>query len=123
MTTNKFHTTEAYISGGICGHMWMPNAMAGKPFRVSLRGPFGVMDRFTELATFRDALDLCLSENGGDFQDAKFTADTRIVVVRVAHLETGRTIHVRERELVNISDLADLVAEDSFTGDFMGDDE
>jgi len=118
-----FKTTEAYISGGICGHLWMPAVMAGKTTRKSLRGPFGIMDRFTEPASLRDALLLLLSEDGGDFQDAAFTADTRIVVIRKRNDGPGRTtVHVWERELPEISSLSDLVNLDAYTGDFMGEE-
>jgi hypothetical protein len=34
----QFKTTAAYLSGGVCGHMWMPNAMAGKPLNANARG-------------------------------------------------------------------------------------
>ena len=119
-----FKTTEAYISGGICGHMWWPAAMAGKPFRQSLRGPWGIMDRFTEPASFREALDTVLMENGGDFQDSAFTADTRITVIRKRHVAPGKyEIHVWERELSDLRDCGDLVNADAYTGDFMGDGE
>jgi hypothetical protein len=119
-----YKTTEAFVSGGICGSLWMPAVEGGKPFRVSLRGPWGIMDRFTEPVSFRDALLCYLSENGGDFQNPEFTADTRICVIRKRNDGAGRyTVHVWEREVAQIESLSDLVNNDAYTGDFMGDGE
>jgi hypothetical protein len=119
----SFKTTEAYISGAICGDLWMPAVLGGIPFRANLRGSFGIMDRFTEPVNFRDALDLLLSEKGGDFQNAKFSADTRMTVVRRRVDGAGRyTLHVWERELVELSNCADLVNQEAYTGDFFGDE-
>ena len=119
MTT--FRTTEAYISGGICGSMWWPaGLMAGKPVHAHLRGAFGLMDRFSEPASFRDACDSLLMQEGGDFSRASFTADTRIVVIRKRKDGNGRyTVHVWERELAQLADCADLVNADAYTGDFL----
>ena len=121
-TATTYTTTEAYISGGICGHLWMPNVMAGKPFRANLRGPWGIMGRFTDPASFRDAIDLLLCEQGGDFQDSRFTADTSITVIRRRIIAPGRyDLHVYERELSQIRDCSDLVADEHYTGDFIPD--
>ena len=123
-STTTFRTREAYISGGICGHLWMPSALAGQTIRKSLRGPFGIMDRFTEPATFRDALLLLLCEDGGDFQDARFTADTEIVIIRERVVGNGRReLHTRTRTIAELADCADLVSPDCFIGDFFGEDE
>lgn len=122
MTT--FKTTEAYISGGICGHMWWPDAMAGKPYRVNLRGTFGLLGRFSEPATLRDALLLALSENGGDFQNAAFTGDTELVIIRKRPEGPYRySVHVRTRQLSGLPSVADLVNEQAYTGDFMGEED
>ena len=119
----KFHTTEAYVSGGICGDLWWPSGqLAGKPFRTSLRGPWGIMDRFTEPVSFRDALLSLLAEEGGDFQGAAFTSDISITVIRRKIEAPGRyTLHVWERELSQLASCADLVNDDAMTGDFLGD--
>jgi hypothetical protein len=118
----KFRTTEAYITGAVCGSMWWPNVLGGKPFRADLRPLF---KRFaTDDVSLRDALLLYLSENGGDFQNAEFTADTRIVVIRKRVDGPSRyTTHVREREVLDMPTVADLVNADTYTGDFLGDDE
>lgn len=121
--TPKFRTREAYISGGICGHLWMPNTPAGKTIRKSLRGPFGIMDRFTEPASFRDALLSLLCEEGGDFQSALFTADTELVIIRERVIGNGRReLHTRTRTLAELSDCSDLVNADSYMGDFFSEE-
>ena len=79
----QFQTTAAYLSGGICGPIWWQvGQLCGRPINKSLRGAFGIMDRCSESASFRDALELLLSEEGGDFQSASFTADTVIRIER-----------------------------------------
>lgn len=117
-----FRTTEAYISGGICGSMWWPvGAMAGKPVHTHLRGAFGLMDRFCEPASFRDVCDSLLMEQGGDFSGAAFTADTRIVVIRKRIDGNGRyAVHVWERKLAQLANCVDMVNTDAYTGDFLG---
>ena len=123
MTTDTFTRTAAYISGGICGETWMPRAFAGSSMRKDARGPFGFFDRFSEPATFRDALQLVLSENGGDFRGAAFTADTVFRIERRRITGNGQyELHVWERPIVAIPDCADLVNAECFTGDFMGED-
>ncbi len=123
MANNNYRTTEAYISGAICGHMWMPDSMGGKPFRKSLRGTWGILSRFTEPASFRDALLLLLSEEGGDFQDAQFSADTCLTIVRKRTIAPYKyEVHVRERELADLKDCADLINAEAFTSDFFDED-
>lgn len=120
----SFRTTEAYISGAICGHMWMPAVMGGIPFRQNLRGHWGILDRFTEPVSFREAFDHVLMEKGGDFQDSKFTADTCVTIIRRRVTAPGKyELHVWERELSALKDCADLVNADAYTGDFMGDND
>lgn len=120
-----YRTTEAYISGAICGSLWWPvGQMAGAPFRANLRGQWGCMDRFTEPVSFRDTFDSLLNEKGGDYSGARFTADTRVVVIRKQYQKPGvYTVHVWERELSQLPDCADLVAEDVYTGDVIGNDD
>jgi hypothetical protein len=118
----QFRTTAAYISGGICGHMWMPDALAGRPIQKDLRGPWGIMDRFTSPASFRDALLLLLMEEGGDFQDPAFTADTVIRIERWANDGAGKyRVHVWEREIGQLHQ--DLVNDAAYTSDFFSDEE
>lgn len=122
-TQTKFVTTAAYLSGGICGALWWPvGHTCGKPFRLDLRGPFGVMDRFTEPATFADALNHVLMREGGDFQNAQFTADTVIRIERRRQDAPGRySVHVREIEVANID--PDLVNDSAYTSDFFGEED
>jgi len=104
--------------------MWWPDAMAGRPFRKSLRGPWGIMDRFTEPVSFRDALDHLLMAEGGDFQGAQFSNDTRITVIRRKITGPGKyELHVWERELSQLADCADLVNTEAYTGDFFGNED
>ena len=109
--------TEAYLSGAVCGPLWWPTqAMAGRPIRVNLRGFF---DRFSEPAGFRDVLDSILMAEGGDFNGARFSADTELVFIRVTKSgPSTRQIRTRSRELLAIPELSDMVDADHFTGDF-----
>lgn len=56
----------------------MPCALAGIPIRKDLRGPWGF---FAKGDTFENALNSFLMREGGDFRNARFTADT---VIRVS---------------------------------------
>lgn len=96
MATNKFRTTAVYLSGGICGHMWWPQSLAGFGVNKRLRGPFGLMGRSSGRESFEDTLSLFLMENGGDFQNAQFTSDTEIVIDRRRDDGNGKyTVHTR----------------------------
>lgn len=118
---NRFRTTAAYVSGGICGKMWMPDADAGKPYRFNLTGYGGFIPR--EQHSFRDVLLSCLMRDGGDFQNPCFTADTIIRIERRSIDGPGRyLIHVKEIEVANLPDCDDLVSADAFVGDFLNDD-
>lgn len=118
--SGHFHTSASYLSGGVCGHLWMPCALAGKPFRKDLRSYGGFQQGEGE--SFRDVLLSILCHEGGDFQDARFTSDTVIRVERRTRDHAGiHHVHVREREISQLPDCADLVLADSFVGDFMGD--
>lgn len=117
----QFHTSAAYLSGGICGHMWMPNAMAGKPLNKDARGAWGFFDRLDQ-PSFRDALLSLLMAEGGDFQDAAFTADTVFRIERRRQTDKGYEVHVWEREISQLPDCADLVNSEAYVSDFMGED-
>jgi hypothetical protein len=114
-------TTAAYVSGAITGHMWMPAAKAGLPFRADVRCQ---IDRFSDPrgTTFRDVLLHMLMEHGGDFQDARFTADTVLRVERRAPNRRGYCVHVFERHLGELRDCADLVDESAHVHDFLSED-
>ena len=113
--------TEAYLSGGICGPIWWPvGELCGRPLRVNLQSKF---KRFSEPATFRDVLESILMSEGGDFQAAKFTADTEIVFLRkTLNSEKTYQVRVRARELISEPDFSDLVNSDCYVSDFMGDE-
>lgn len=115
----QFQTTAAYVSGAICGDMWWPQALGGRPFTGDLRREFARSDS----ASFRDVLLLMLAEHGGDFQCPEFTADTVIHIERRTRCEDGSyRVHVREREIGQLADCADLVNADAYVSDFLGDD-
>src|SRR5262245_13353928 len=123
----KYRTTAAYLSGAICGHLWMPNTLGGLPCNKSMRGPWGFMDVFSDPngTTFAEALESLLRREGGDFQDARFTADTVLRVERrgpPADGQKGYTVHVWEREVSTLPDCADLVNADAYVADFLGED-
>ncbi len=115
-----FRTTAAYLSGAVCGALWSSNLhKAGLPLRVDLRSPFNRIDG----ASFRDVLELILSEKGGDFNDAAFSSDTVVRIERRRVDAPGRySVHVRELALSNIG-CGDLVDADALASDFFGDDE
>jgi hypothetical protein len=120
---DTFKTSAAYVSGGICGNLWMPKAPAGFPIRANARGPWGFFDRFTDPASFRDALGTLLRERGGDFRNPRFTADTVLRVDRVKVTAPGvYSVHTWEREISALPDCADLVSADAFTADLIGED-
>ena len=112
----KFKTTAAYLSGAICGKLWMPSAMAGKPIQKQLRGAWGFFDKGD---TFKEALNSLLMKEGGDFQNAQFSADTVIRVERKTAGSAGRyEVHVREIEIAKLCDCGHLVNQEAFAGDF-----
>ena len=114
----KFRTTEIYFSGGICGRMWMPSVMAGKPHNQSARGVLGFFDKGD---SFRDALNTILKRKGGDFQNPLFTSDSEIVVIRRKQIAPGRyEIHRWARQIHQLPNCADLVNMDQYTSDFLG---
>lgn len=118
---NRFRTSAAYVSGGICGTMWMPASDGGKPFRFDLTGYGGFVPR--EQHSFRDVLLSCLMRDGGDFQNPVFTADTIIRIERHKAVGNGqKLIHVKEIEVSDLPDCDDLVSADRFVSDFLNDD-
>ena len=120
----EYRTVAAYVSGGICGAIWWPvGEVCGKLHEFDCRDR---LDRFSDSrgATFRDMLLSELTERGGDFQNARFTADTVIRVERRAIQGPGKyTMHIWERELSALPDCADLVDAEHFVCDFMSEDD
>ena len=116
----QFRTTAAYLSGAICGPMWM-GPKAGLPLQVDVR-------RTTALfvngdGSFREFLDHVACERGGDFRHARFTADTVIRIERRAVDAPGKyRVHVKEIELGKLPGCADYVDEEAYSSDFMGEE-
>lgn len=117
MNTSKWKTTAAYISGAICGKLWMPSIMAGTLLKSDLRGHWGCFDKGD---TFREALNSLLMHKGGDFRNALFSADTVLRIERKRSTAKGYEVHVWERELASLCTCKDLINPDAFTGDFCG---
>jgi hypothetical protein len=56
---------------------------------------------------------------GGDFQSAKFSADTEIVILRKTSIKPYvYQTKARVRELINLPEFADLVDSDAWATDF-----
>lgn len=123
-TSDSYRTTAAYVSGGICGSLyWLIGAPGGKPINLDIRPQIRRFGPNSSGVTFRDVLDHLLMEHGGDFQSARFTADTVIRVERRRMIgPTTQAIHVFERPILEWSsaDLADFADPDTFTADVMG---
>lgn len=118
MSERKFKTTAAYISGAICGHMWMPASMAGKPYQGDLRGRFGLMPGLNDAKSFEDVIRGIILRDGGDFQDPLFTFDTVLRIERRCVDGPGKyRVHVREIPLIRLA--PDWVHENAHVGDFM----
>ena len=113
-----YQTTAIYLSGAICGDLWM-GGLAGTPHNIDLQRE---RNRCGEQPSIRDLLLLVLAERGGDFQGAEFAADTVIRIERRNVQAPGvYTMHIRERELANLPDCADLVNMNAYSSDFFGD--
>lgn len=118
MTTTAYRTTAAYVSGAICGSIWWPaGQMCGKPYQRNLRSYAG-LDGDGE--SFRDCLLRFLTQDGGDFQNAEFSADTEIRIERRRTIGPGK-YSVRVKTIMVSDVAADLVNADAYTVDFMGD--
>ena len=113
----KFHTQSAVLIGAFCGSIWMPAVKATLPVTEDMRSRF---ERFsTSDVSFRDALLSLQNEKGGDFQNPSFTADTVLIIKRVKFISPGHTeTRVREIEVQNLKDCADLVDTETYSYDF-----
>lgn len=88
--------------------------MAGKPIQRDARGAFGF---YAKGDTFREAFASLLMREGGDFQNAQFTADTVLRIERRTKNARGMySVHVREIELAKLC--PDLVNVEAYSGDF-----
>lgn len=101
----KYHTTSIKIHGAICGNMWMPQSMASRDLNKYVRGTWGFYDKGD---SFREALMSLLNKEGGDFQNAEFSADTVILIERKSAPVTGVfATHIKEIPILKLE--ADLV--------------
>jgi hypothetical protein len=113
----RFHTESATLQGALCGKIWIPAVKCTLPITENMRQRFA---RFSVKAgaTFRDALLSTLNEEGGDFQNASFTADTMLVIKRARNVTPGRyETRIREIEVSALSDCADLVDQETYSYD------
>ena len=77
--------------------------------------------RITPHASIAETIASILTENGGDFQDSAFTADTLIIFEYRRILSPGKYIYaVKEYELADCPSLTDYVNKDAYISDFMG---
>lgn len=113
MSDSRFRTISAYVSGAIAGPTW-GGTVGALPLQVSARVCFETS------RTFEGALAGLLNRSGGDFCDARFTADTVLRIERRRIDGAGRyTVHVFERPIAELRDCADHVWPDRYTGDFL----
>lgn len=120
-TPVKFRTTAAYLSGYITGTMWMPQCKGGIPATFDIKRETARFSDETR-TTFRDVFLHILTENGGDFQDSRFTADTVLRVERIRIEGTMKHVHVFEREIGELTNCEDLVDAETYSGDFFNED-
>ena len=107
------------ISGAICGHMWMPSCKAGLPGDWSVTNKRA---RFTDRASIAETVESILIENGGDFQDPAFTADSLLIFEYRRPTKTGYVYGTRQLAMCDVPSLADHVDKEAYVSDFMNDD-
>lgn len=111
------------LSGAICGHLWMPQSMAGilGDWNIS-REKKRITSSNGDPILIADAINLILNENGSDFQDALFTGDTEIIFEFKRPTARGYTYHCRNYLLSDCPSLSNYVSSSSFISDFFNDD-
>jgi hypothetical protein len=113
-------TFQSYISGAVCGPIWWPvGQICGRPVSAALRqGPGRNEWERHGCATFAEACDAVLMNEGGDFQGCKFTADT-LLIVRMTSGD-GRSKRTIEKtfELSKLPGCAEYVDSDHYACDF-----
>lgn len=115
----RYKLSRVRICGAICGHMWVPASMGSTGYRTI--DVERALARFSDAsdATMRDVVLSTLLENGGDFQDARFSGDTTVDVTRVRTIRGGGSAsHTRSVPLSKWPECADLVHADTFSNDF-----
>jgi hypothetical protein len=121
-TPVRFHTVSAIVRGGLCGHIWMPNAKCGMDFTDDLHARF---NRFSDKsgATFRDALLSAQNEKGGDFRNPSFTADTVLIIKRARTIKPNHyETRIREIAVSELPYCGDLVDTETYSYDFNGEE-
>lgn len=114
----RYRTTAAFISGAIGGRMWAPPVKAGRLHQANVRQ---IINRFADSAraTFRNVLESDLAAHGGDFQNARYSADTVLRVERQrVNGNGGYHVHVYERLLSTLPGCADYVDAEANAADF-----
>lgn len=102
------------IQGGVTGAMWWPTGVrAGRSFSISARD-MDSLDARMDSPSLRELLLHVLSDEGGDYQGAEFTSDAVLTVRGVAR--------TREWPLTAFPSVRDLIAVDTFAGDFVGEE-
>lgn len=108
------------ISGAICGDMWMPQVKAGRPINVDLTD---YRDRFTAWAGITETVESIVMHEGGDFQCARFTADTEIILETRRKLGPGKYLYRCKRfQFEDCPSLADWTDPEAYVCDFLGED-
>jgi hypothetical protein len=119
----RYETVKAVTSGGICGAIWQRGVgTCGIPHTFDVRRR---IDRLGPRITFRKILLLELMEHGGDFQSARFTADTELHIERRCHAAPGAgnwthtyTTRTKIIPIAKLRDCADLVDSEFCSWDF-----
>jgi hypothetical protein len=109
--------TSVRLDGAICGYTWMPQSMAGIPTHANLQSEAARLA--TPPDSMRDILLHVLMEKGGDFQDARFSADTLIIVGH--HWQSGPVSksHARYVRVADWPGCEDLIHADADSSDFI----
>lgn len=105
------------IRGGICGAIWWPvGAKCGRDLNIDLSREIArIYSSDGSRVTLRDAIELIVCENGGDFQSAKLTGDTEIIV-------KGDGKRTRHWPITSFPSITDYVDAESFSSDFYASD-
>jgi hypothetical protein len=111
------------LRGGICGPIWWPaGAKCGSDLSVNLSREIGRI--CGGKPTLRDAIELVMSEKGGDFQSAHLTSDTEICVTAYRTGPDQRVTSKRTRywPVTAFPSIADYVDAETTMSDFYSDD-
>ena len=111
------HNVTHRLSGYIVGNTWMPGNIGGIPCNKNLRDIQARGNR----TTYHELLDFILMENGGDFQNAKFSEDSEVIVEYRKPISQGKYLYVMK--ILPVAKIASgLVRNDCYASDFFNDD-